>query len=118
QQAGLSYLFGYAAAQRAAAQSHLVETGRKEDRQFEAFLVETLDAIRPPDKHEGTLGGLARPLLAHLLHELEQKAGGDLNDYAHLHQVRIAGKRLRYAMELFAGCFDESFKEELYPQIE
>src|SRR5437660_8796974 len=27
QQAGLSYLFGYAAAQRAAAQSHLVETG-------------------------------------------------------------------------------------------
>lgn len=118
QQGGLHYLLGYAAGQRAAAQVHLVETGTREGRRFDALLAQTLDAIRPPDKNEETLGALARPLLGQLLDELEEKAAGDLSDYAHLHQVRIAGKRLRYAMELFAGCFDESFKEELYPQVE
>jgi CHAD domain-containing protein len=118
QHAGLHYLLGYAASQRATAQVHLVETGGRECRRFEALLAETLDAIRPPDRHDDTLAALARPLLARQLDELEEKAGGDLSDYAHLHQVRIAGKRLRYAMELFAGCFDESFKEELYPQVE
>jgi CHAD domain-containing protein len=42
----------------------------------------------------------------------------DLRDYAQLHQVRIAGKRLRYAMEVFADCFDPEFRETLYPRIE
>jgi CHAD domain-containing protein len=118
QRPGLHYLFGYAAGQRAVAQAHLTEVGAEEGRGFDAFVGETLDNIRPPDKQEETLGALARTQLAQLLDELEQKAAGDLSDYAHLHQVRIAGKRLRYAMELFAGCFDESFKEELYPRVE
>src|SRR5207244_2148550 len=48
----------------------------------------------------------------------DHAASGDLKDYAHLHQVRIQGKRLRYAMEVFADCFAADFKEELYPQIE
>ena len=42
----------------------------------------------------------------------------NLEDYAHLHQVRIAGKRLRYAMEVFADCFSLSFRESLYPRVE
>ena len=41
-----------------------------------------------------------------------------LEDAANLHQVRIEGKRLRYAMELLAGCFPESFRERLYPRVE
>ena len=52
-----------------------------------------------------TMGGLARPLLAGLLRELHRAASGDLTDYEHLHRVRILGKRLRYAMEVFAPCF-------------
>jgi CHAD domain-containing protein len=32
--------------------------------------------------------------------------------------VRIAGKRLRYAMEVFAYCFGPKFRDELYPAIE
>ncbi len=118
ERAGLDYLLGYAAGQRAAAQVQLVDTARKDGEHFEAFLVETLDAVRSPGRDSDTLLTLARPLLAQLLHELEEKANGNLSDYAHLHQVRIAGKRLRYAMELFAGCFDESFKDALYPRVE
>src|SRR5262245_29019767 len=36
----------------------------------------------------------------------------------HLHQVRILGKRLRYAMEVFADCFALAFREKLYPLVE
>jgi CHAD domain-containing protein len=118
ERAGLDYLLGYAAGQRAAAQVQLVDTARKDGEHFETFLVQTLDAVRSPDRGSDTLLTLARPLQAQLLHELEEKANGDLTDYAHLHQVRIAGKHLRYAMELFAGCFDESYKAALYPRVE
>lgn len=34
------------------------------------------------------------------------------------HRLRIESKRLRYAMELFAGAFDASFRHEAYPQVE
>ena len=52
-----------------------------------------------------SLRNLARSLLGDLLGKLHEAASGDLKDYDHLHQVRIAGKRLRYAMEVFADCF-------------
>ena len=32
--------------------------------------------------------------------------------------MRIAGKRLRYAMEVFADCFTPAFREQLYPAVE
>ena len=32
--------------------------------------------------------------------------------------MRILGKRLRYAMEMFADCFGPAFREELYPAVE
>ena len=40
---------------------------------------------------------LARPLLGEMLSRLHDSATDDLTDYDHLHQVRIAGKRLRAA---------------------
>ena len=117
EQGGLDYLLGYAAGQRSAAQAHLQEIGADDGERFQAFFHETLKAVHP-HKHEGVLGELAAPLLTQLQHALETKANGDLTNYEHLHQVRIAGKRLRYAMELFAECFDATFKDTLYPQIE
>ena len=41
----------------------------------------------------------------------------NLADTAKLHLFRIAGKQLRYAMEIFAGAFAASFVEQLYPQV-
>src|SRR5262249_58565122 len=64
------------------------------------------------------LAGWAQPMLLGLLRDLDEAASGDLNDYGHLHQVRIVGKRLRYAMEVFADCFAPPFREELYPAVE
>ena len=120
EQAGLTFLFGYGHGQRTAAQAELEAAGLEEHAGYDAFLHETVAAVGPPADlpHDAVLADLGRPLLLALARELEWKATGDLADYAHLHQVRIAGKRLRYAMEVFADCFSLSFRETLYPRVE
>ncbi len=35
-----------------------------------------------------------------------------------LHQFRIAGKRLRYSLEIFHGLFTDQLRDEIYPHIE
>ena len=35
-----------------------------------------------------------------------------------LHELRIAAKKLRYAMEIFADCFPPPFRGKLYPAVE
>jgi CHAD domain-containing protein len=120
EQHGLNFLFAYGFGLRTAAQADLEAAGAEEHPSFDAFLEATAAAIRPaPELPDGaTLHHLAHPLLTARLHELDWTAAGDLQDYAHLHQVRIAGKRLRYAMEVFADCFSLSFREKLYPRVE
>jgi CHAD domain-containing protein len=116
---GLDFLLGYAFGQRTAAQATLEAVGSEQGALFEEFRTDVVAAVRPPDDPElRTLLDLARPLLTGLRAMLEHLASGDLSDYAHLHQVRIAGKRLRYGMEVFADCFDPPFKEVVYPRIE
>lgn len=44
-------------------------------------------------------------------------AAADLSTTCELHALRIAGKRLRYAMELLAGALDEGCRDDLYVQI-
>ena len=46
------------------------------------------------------------------LSELEQPT------VAQLHQLRIAGKRLRYSIELFHSAFPAALREEVYPLVE
>jgi CHAD domain-containing protein len=115
---GLDFLVGYALGHRHAAQVCLetVEQGTAEP--FSAFAAETIAAMRPEHKAEPTLLDLAQTMMPALLGRLEQTASGDLNDYHRLHRVRIAGKRLRYAMEVLAVCFAPPFKEVVYPQVE
>lgn len=117
---GLDFLIGYALGQRAAAHAELETVHQEEGPTFEKFMIRTIEAIRPPDAESSPalLVDLARPLLFDRLKDLELAALADLRDYAQLHQVRIAGKRLRYAMEVFADCFDSTFRDTLYPRIE
>jgi CHAD domain-containing protein len=41
----------------------------------------------------------------------------DLDDTTATHAFRIMGKQVRYAMEIFAGAYDEEFRTELYPIV-
>jgi CHAD domain-containing protein len=64
-----------------------------------------------------SLRKLAVPMLTGLLHEFESAARDDLTHYEALHHVRILGKQLRYAMEVFESCFKPEFRERYYPTI-
>jgi CHAD domain-containing protein len=120
QRAGIDFLIGYTVAQRDAAQVHLQVVAEDYPFSFDRFLAETVAAVHKPHRVEegDALIDLARPMLSRLLRELETAASDDLEDYEHLHRVRIIGKRLRYAMEVFADCFARPFREELYPAVE
>lgn len=117
EQAGLDVLIGYSLGQRRAAQAALEGVEVNQPRPYDRFMDETIEAVRQP--HEGKeLIELARPLLRKALEDVRLASAGNLKDYEHLHQVRIAGKRLRYAMEVFAECFAPAFRAAEYPQIE
>jgi CHAD domain-containing protein len=119
QRPGLDCLIGTALARRELAQANLAETGPDYPFILERLQADTVAAIRNPHgRTVYTLGQLARPMLASLLAELDEAVARDLDDYTQLHRVRIIGKRLRYAMEVFADCFDSSFKDQLYPAVE
>jgi CHAD domain-containing protein len=119
QRAGFDFLTGYATGRRLLAQEHVREVCAHEPFAFDRLLAETVAAVQAPaDPGLRTLADLARPLLSDLLGRLDAAAAEDLDDYGNLHQVRIAGKRLRYAMEVFAPCFVAAFRDELYPAVE
>jgi CHAD domain-containing protein len=113
-------LIGYALAQRTVAQEKLGEAAPNYPFDFERLMAETIAAVHKPHGAQPmeTLRDLAGPLLSERLRDLHTAATGNLNDYDHLHQVRITGKRVRYAMEVFADCFVPAFREELYPRVE
>ena len=116
---GLDFLLGYAAGQRDTAQEHLADAVSDYPITFDRFLAETVAAVqRPNGRSPRRLIDLARPMLTDLLRELDLAAAADLSDYDKLHQVRIAGKRLRYAMEVFVDCFAKPFRDEIYPAVE
>jgi CHAD domain-containing protein len=117
---GLDFLIGYSQGQRVAAQQALESAGAGSPFDFERRVAETLAALRPPPSHPGrqTLSDLAEPWVSDLVSQLHVAAADNLDQYEHLHQVRILGKRLRYGMEIFAGCFDADFKERDYRMIE
>jgi CHAD domain-containing protein len=119
QRPGLDFLHGCAVGRRTAAQEELTAVSAEELSRADAWIADALAAVHPSAAvRDGTLLQVALPLLRSLLLELEELASGDLTDYTRLHQVRIRGKRLRYAMEVFAGAFPPLFTEQLYPQIE
>ena len=45
-------------------------------------------------------------------------AGADLSDVGAMHRFRIAGKKLRYAVELLAPAFGESLRTQAYPAMQ
>jgi CHAD domain-containing protein len=119
QRPGLDVLIGYSLNQRLTAQAHLETSGKDSLVHFDQLMADTVGSVQQPQAADRkTLGQLALPSLTTLLGNLREAAAGNLDCYEHLHQVRILGKRLRYAMEVFAGCFAPAFREEIYPAIE
>jgi CHAD domain-containing protein len=59
----------------------------------------------------------ARRSLSGLLGPYLEAASAEMSDVEALHAFRIQSKQVRYAMEIFAGAFDDRFRQELYPLV-
>lgn len=64
-----------------------------------------------------TFAEAARTALDPMVQAFFRSADVDFSNDELLHAFRIQGKHLRYAMEVFAGAFEPSFRGELYPLI-
>jgi CHAD domain-containing protein len=116
QQPGRDFLLGFGHGERVFAQNHLREATEGKAQRLQSLLNDIDAALAEADPAR-RLRDLAVPMLTRLAGELEEKAHGDLHAYEALHQVRICGKHLRYAMELFESCFAKAFRESIYPRI-
>ena len=117
QRRGLDFLLGFAHGQRVLAQEHLRQAhGEKADK-FTRHIQQVIDELDAAEPSSQTLSELAVPMLTQLLSELEAAARADLQDYEALHQVRILGKQLRYAMEIFESCFASELRQRYYPAV-
>lgn len=114
--AAFDFLLGYALSERVAAQAHLMRQAAKSPLDITALL----DAIRTPKStaEATTFGDLAAIQLEALLGAFHVRVLANPATPAELHQLRILGKRLRYAIELFVSCFDPALKDVFYPAVE
>ena len=114
---GLVFLLGFAYCQRESAQEQLRTAHEAKAEPFALAIAEVTETLEQADDTGKTLRDLAGALLAQLLRELETAAHADLQSYEALHKVRILGKQLRYAMEIFETCFAAELRQSYYPAI-
>ena len=107
---------------RRAAQAPIRKIHRKlVDQRFSRRIKELVARVRwrsDSGENEPCFAGAARQQLRPLVADFFQASQGDFSDVEALHQFRIVGKRLRYAMEVFAAAFHPSFRKELYAEVE
>ncbi len=117
QRPGFDFLLGYGLGQRRAAQESLVAFDEKARGKLNKCFQNALEAVERAQELK-SLSDLGKRWLTDLLAELGSVTAGPLDDYEHLHEVRIVGKRLRYALEVFADAFPPTFRGEIYPHVE
>ncbi len=69
-------------------------------------------------KKKPSFGDWAPAHFEPVLNRFFNAAEFDKSDLEAFHQFRIAGKSVRYAMELLAGAFQPEFRDEVYPSFE
>lgn len=114
----IDFLRGYGLFERVAVQSHLVEAAAETGRWFADAAQDLADQVKGPGGEENSFGDLAgRHLHDHFV-EFTAAVAADPAEPTALHEVRIAAKRLRYEMEIFAACAAPPLREQLYPAVE
>jgi CHAD domain-containing protein len=103
---------------RKRAQKPIVSIFRKvsRDNHFARQLKSLRKKIRQT-KHD-TFGPWATDKLKKIAKPFFKTATFDTHNLSKLHRFRIRGKELRYAMELLAPAFPDSFRNHLYPVVE
>lgn len=88
-------------------------------RKFPRDVEKLIDGIHTPrHSQETTFLQWARVGMSRTAESFFAAGGKDLGDLDLLHQFRIEGKHLRYAVEYFACAFGPELRNDIYPQIE
>jgi CHAD domain-containing protein len=116
----LDFLFGYALGQRSAAQARLVDAAHKAGPDFLEQSTALPEHLREPrgDNPPESFGELADNDLGSQFDSFVDAVEANPNEPAELHKLRILGKHLRYAMEIYQACFMPALKDKLYVAIE
>jgi CHAD domain-containing protein len=116
----LDFLSGYALSERTAAQALLTEVANQETAAFLEEIAHLPGRAHEPrgDHPPASFGELAAFQLGVLMRQLTAAASANPDDPAALHRVRILGKRVRYALEIFSSCFAPAFRDAIYPVVE
>jgi CHAD domain-containing protein len=121
-QPALDFLLGYAFGQRDAAQARLADAACEAGPLFAEQSEELPARAHEPRPEEGAqpanFGELAAAQFGVLFREFTSDVEANPKEPAALHALRITGKRLRYALEIFADCFLPAMKEAIYPRVE
>jgi CHAD domain-containing protein len=108
-QPGLHWLAGRGLEVRLAAQEDLVRLADAQPRAFKAAAAAAMQELERSAASDSdnvpTLADLGCEKLAGLIDELTSAAQPPF-DRGRLHEIRVAGKRLRYALEIFTQIFD------------
>jgi CHAD domain-containing protein len=112
------FLLGYGLGRRRAAQTHLKTVAATDGPAFDEAAHRLLDALDAQRDIGPPFREFAQQQFHTLLLSFHQMVLADPVQPAELHQLRIQGKRLRYALEIFIPCFPEWFREHLYPALE
>lgn len=119
---GAARLLARVRAHRVDAQQQVLEIywRLKHKDRFERRVAKLLKHVRLRGKYKGKklkFGKWAAPRFQPLVDDFFEagRAGFLVNDK--LHKFRIAGKKLRYAMELLSSAFQDELRSELYPLL-
>lgn len=104
--------------QRQVAQRPITEAlARLRGKQYRRRVRKLVDKVEFGAVRGGRFVSFAQRQMRQVLQEFRRAGEEDLHDIENLHQFRIAGKRLRYAMEILSSAFPEEFRQELYPVV-
>jgi len=81
-------------------------------------IVERFDKQRREKPFRSRFQMWSRKQLKPLVKRFVRRGDADLTDLAKLHKFRIAGKRLRYALELVWGALDKRLRKRAYKQLD
>ena len=93
---------------------------RLRERDFQNRSRKLLAKLAPSDSEQRcdpSFLAVARRGMRKVVEAFFDAAQGNLADVKQLHLFRIAGKELRYALEIFAGAFGPDLVEQVYPQV-